>query len=192
MLCVYLGYRLQLRLRLRSRNLLERSLSEAKRRTKVIGRFPGESSCLRLCWAVPGLVIRAGRGLDLTHIERQQFPQERTGRRARSDVEVAASDARAARRNVGAHAAVSGGEVHSNLKSVTFLSPPARYYAMEFMQAEGSLPGMVVAARGGDRSPSSAGEVDPQGASMAQALCWRQTRGEFWPKQRGLWNTSKI
>ena len=29
-------------------NLLERSLAEVKRRTKVIGRFPGETSCLTL------------------------------------------------------------------------------------------------------------------------------------------------
>ena len=32
--------------------MLERSLEEVRRRTKVIGRFPGESSCLSLCWAV--------------------------------------------------------------------------------------------------------------------------------------------
>jgi transposase-like protein len=34
------------------RHLLERSLAEVKRRTKVIGRFPGETSCLTLVWAV--------------------------------------------------------------------------------------------------------------------------------------------
>ena len=32
--------------------LLERSLAEVKRRTKVIGPFPGEMSCLTLVWAV--------------------------------------------------------------------------------------------------------------------------------------------
>lgn len=51
-LCVHLEYPLRLRKRLRSTNLLERSLEEVKRRTKVIGRFPGETSCLGLCWAV--------------------------------------------------------------------------------------------------------------------------------------------
>jgi transposase-like protein len=38
-------------------NLLERSLAEVKRRTKVIGRFPGETSCLTLVWAVLDLYI---------------------------------------------------------------------------------------------------------------------------------------
>ncbi|MGI8658419.1 MAG: IS256 family transposase, partial [Candidatus Limnocylindria bacterium] len=37
-----------------------------KRRTKVIGRFPGETSCLSLAWAVMDLVIAGGRGLGLT------------------------------------------------------------------------------------------------------------------------------
>jgi hypothetical protein len=36
---------------------LERSLEEVRRRTKVMGRFPGEKSCLSLCWAVLDLVI---------------------------------------------------------------------------------------------------------------------------------------
>jgi hypothetical protein len=32
-------------------NLLERSPEEVKRRTKVIGRFPGETGCLSLCFS---------------------------------------------------------------------------------------------------------------------------------------------
>jgi len=55
-LCTHLEYPLRLRKRLRSTNLLERSLEEVKRRTKVIGRFPGETSCLSLCWAVLDLL----------------------------------------------------------------------------------------------------------------------------------------
>src|SRR6266566_3085212 len=47
-LCVHLKYFPRLRRRLRSSNLLERSLEEVRRRTKVIGRFPGETSCLSL------------------------------------------------------------------------------------------------------------------------------------------------
>jgi hypothetical protein len=58
------------RKRLRSSNLLERSLEEVRRRTKVIGRFPGETSCLSLCWAVLDLVIVGARGLGLTDLER--------------------------------------------------------------------------------------------------------------------------
>lgn len=74
-----------LRKRLRSTNLLERSFGEVKRRTKVIGRCPGETSCLSLCWAVMDLVIAAGRGLALTDFEHQQLAQMRTARRAQSD-----------------------------------------------------------------------------------------------------------
>jgi putative transposase len=49
---VHLRYPLRHRKRWRSTNLLERTLGEVKRRTKVIGRFPGEESCLSLVWAV--------------------------------------------------------------------------------------------------------------------------------------------
>ena len=48
-LCIHLNYFPRLRKRFRSSNLLERSLEEVKRRTKVIGRFPGETSCLSMC-----------------------------------------------------------------------------------------------------------------------------------------------
>jgi putative transposase len=70
-LCVHLRYLPRLRKRFRSTNLLERSLEEVRRRTKVIGRFPGESSCLSLCWAVLDLVIDAAHGLGLTDLDRQ-------------------------------------------------------------------------------------------------------------------------
>jgi hypothetical protein len=49
-----------------STNLLERSLEEVRRRTKVIGRFPGEASYLTMAWAVMDLVIAGSRGLGLT------------------------------------------------------------------------------------------------------------------------------
>jgi hypothetical protein len=48
-------------------------LEEVRRRTKVIGRFPGETSCLSLCWAVLDLVIDAAHGLGLTDLDRQQL-----------------------------------------------------------------------------------------------------------------------
>jgi len=69
-LTVHLAYPLRLRRRLRSTNLLERSLEEVRRRTKVIGRFPGETSCLTMAWAVMDLVIAGARGLGLTLPER--------------------------------------------------------------------------------------------------------------------------
>ena len=49
---------------------MERSLEEVRRRTKVIGRFPGETSCLTMAWAVMDLVIAGGKGLGLTLAER--------------------------------------------------------------------------------------------------------------------------
>ena len=72
-LCVHLRYPLHLRKRLRSTNLLERSLEEVRRRVKVIGRFPGESSCLSLCWAVMDLVIAGARGIGLTDLDRREL-----------------------------------------------------------------------------------------------------------------------
>jgi len=81
-LCVHLEYPLRLRKRLRSTNLLERSLEEVKRRTKVIGRFPGESSCLSLCWAVLDLFIASARGLGLTVLEHRQLAQMSAARMA--------------------------------------------------------------------------------------------------------------
>ena len=65
-LTVHLAYPPALHKRLRSMNLLERSLEEVRRRTKVIGRFPGETSCLNLAWAVMDLVIAGARGLAIT------------------------------------------------------------------------------------------------------------------------------
>jgi hypothetical protein len=47
-LVVQLRYPTRHRRRWRSTNMLERSLGDVKRRTKVIGRFPGEDSCLTL------------------------------------------------------------------------------------------------------------------------------------------------
>jgi putative transposase len=73
-LVVHLRYPLRHRRRWRSTNLLERSLGEVKRRTKVIGRFPGETSCLTLVWAVLDLYIgHATNGINFTQLERQRF-----------------------------------------------------------------------------------------------------------------------
>jgi len=72
-LTVHLSYPPRLRKRLRSTNLLERSLEEVRRRTKVIGRFPGETSCLTIAWAVMDLVIAAARGLNVTLLERREI-----------------------------------------------------------------------------------------------------------------------
>lgn len=89
-LTVHLRYPARLRKRLRSTNLLERSIEEVKRRSKVIGRFPGETSCLSLCWAVLDLVIAGARGLGLTAIERQQIHALRVERIQATTIERSA------------------------------------------------------------------------------------------------------
>ena len=77
-LVVHLRYPTRHRRRWRSTNLLERSLGEVKRRTKVIGRFPGETSCLTLVWAVLDLYItNATNGINFTQLERQRLKQMR-------------------------------------------------------------------------------------------------------------------
>ena len=71
---MHLRYPLRPRHRWRSTNLLERSLGEVKRRTKVMGRFPGETSCLTLVWAVLDLYISyATNGIKFTELERQRL-----------------------------------------------------------------------------------------------------------------------
>jgi putative transposase len=77
-LVVHLRYPTRHRRRWRSTNLLERSLAEVKRRTKVIGRFPGETSCLTLVWAVLDLYItHAKNGVRFSQLERQRLRQIR-------------------------------------------------------------------------------------------------------------------
>jgi transposase-like protein len=84
-LCIHLKYFPRLRKRFRSSNLLERSLEEVRRRTKVIGRFPGETSCLSLCWAVLDLFLAGARGLGLSDLEYRQVVQMKLARQQRAD-----------------------------------------------------------------------------------------------------------
>ena len=83
-LVVHLRYPVRHRRRWRSTNLLERSLGEVKRRTKVMGRFPGETSCLTLVWAVLDLLITHQTNgihftaLDRQHLKRTRLPRHRT------------------------------------------------------------------------------------------------------------------
>jgi transposase-like protein len=44
----------------------ERAFGETRRRTKVIGRRPGETSCLTLLWAVLDRASRGWRGVNTT------------------------------------------------------------------------------------------------------------------------------
>jgi putative transposase len=52
--------------RIRHSNLIERTFGETRRRTKVIGRLPGEHSCLSLVWAVLDRASRGWRGLTMS------------------------------------------------------------------------------------------------------------------------------
>jgi transposase-like protein len=71
---VHLRYPLRHRERWRSTNLLERSLGEVRRRTKMIGRFPGESSCLSLVWAaLDPLFSHASNGATFTELDRHHL-----------------------------------------------------------------------------------------------------------------------
>jgi transposase-like protein len=77
-LIVHLRYPIRHRRRWRSTNLLERSLGEVKRRTKVMGRFPGEESCLTLVWAVLDLLItHQTNGINFTALDRQSLKRAR-------------------------------------------------------------------------------------------------------------------
>jgi len=52
--------------RIRHSNFIERTFGETRRRVKVIGRLPGEASCLSLVWAVLDRASRGWRGLTMT------------------------------------------------------------------------------------------------------------------------------
>jgi transposase-like protein len=52
--------------RIRHSNFIERTFGETRRRVKVIGRLPGEHSCVSLVWAVLDRASRGWRGLTMT------------------------------------------------------------------------------------------------------------------------------
>src|SRR4051794_34937810 len=61
-------------------NPLERTFVEVRRRTKIIGRFPGETSALSLIWAVLELASRGWRGITMTPKAVAQIERLRRGR----------------------------------------------------------------------------------------------------------------
>lgn len=68
--------------RIRHSNFMKRTFGESRRRVKVIGRLPGERSCLSLVWAVLDRAGRGWRGVNqtfpsirlLAEIRRELFP----------------------------------------------------------------------------------------------------------------------
>jgi putative transposase len=65
-LLVHLRFPSEHRKRIRHSNLIERTFGETRRRVKVIGRLPGEQSCLSLVWAVLDRASKGWRGLTMT------------------------------------------------------------------------------------------------------------------------------
>jgi putative transposase len=65
-LTVYLRFPREHWNRIRHSNFIERSFGETRRRVKVIGRLPGEHSCLSLVWAVLDRASAGWRGFTMT------------------------------------------------------------------------------------------------------------------------------
>jgi transposase-like protein len=65
-LTAYLRFPAEHHHRIRHSNFIERTFGETRRRTKVIGRLPGETSCLTLVRAVLDRASRGWRGLTMT------------------------------------------------------------------------------------------------------------------------------
>jgi putative transposase len=65
-LTVYLRFPKEHQKRIRHSNFIERTFGETRRRVKVIGRLPGERSCLSLVWAVLDRASKGWRGVKHT------------------------------------------------------------------------------------------------------------------------------
>src|SRR6478735_5650739 len=63
--------------RIRHSNFIERTFGETRRRVKVIGRLPGEASCLNLVWAVLDRASRGWRGMTMTPAATRQLAELR-------------------------------------------------------------------------------------------------------------------
>src|SRR5947208_11506234 len=62
----YLRFPVEHHKRIRHSNFIERTFGATRRRVKVIGRLPGETSCLNLVWAVLDRASRGARGFTMT------------------------------------------------------------------------------------------------------------------------------
>ncbi len=63
--------------RIRHSNFIERTFGETRRRVKVIGRLPGERTCLGLVWAVLDRASRGWRGVVMTPMAVRQLQELR-------------------------------------------------------------------------------------------------------------------
>jgi Transposase, Mutator family len=73
-LTAYLRFPAEHHHRARHSNFIERTFGETRRRTKVIGRLPGETSCFTLVWAVLDRASRGWRGLTMTSDAPTRWP----------------------------------------------------------------------------------------------------------------------
>ena len=73
----YLRFPAEHHKRIRHSNLIERTFGETRRRVKVIGRLPGERSCLGLVWAVLDRASRGWRGVTMTPATVRQLQELR-------------------------------------------------------------------------------------------------------------------
>jgi putative transposase len=64
----YLRFPVEHHKRIRHSNFIERTFGETRRRVKVIGRLPAETSCLSLVWAVLDRASRGWRGFAMTPV----------------------------------------------------------------------------------------------------------------------------
>ncbi|MGH9235723.1 MAG: IS256 family transposase [Acidimicrobiales bacterium] len=76
-LFTYLRFPLAHHKRIRHSNFIERTFGESRRRVKVIGRLPGERSCLSLVWAVLDRASRGWRGVEMTPAAVRQLQELR-------------------------------------------------------------------------------------------------------------------
>ena len=73
----YLRFPVEHHKRIRHSNFIERTFGETRRRVKVIGRLPGERSCLGLVWAVLDRASRGWRGVTMTPATVRQLQELR-------------------------------------------------------------------------------------------------------------------
>ena len=73
----YLCFPVEHHKRIRHSNFVERTSGESRRRVKVIGRLPGERSCLGLVWAVLDRAGRSRRGVTMTPATVRQLQELR-------------------------------------------------------------------------------------------------------------------
>ncbi len=96
----YLRFPTEHHKRIRHSNFIERTFGETRRRVKVIGRLPGEASCLNLVWAVLDRASRGWRGMNmttngtrlLTDLRRQLLDPPTQLRRTKIDTQTAPSE----------------------------------------------------------------------------------------------------